>query len=309
LACERPEENARRLTSDAIVHARLWFVLPTREGRYAEEKSRDAKEKSPLAAVPHMDTAVFPMHAGVFFMDAKEFCMDTKSSQQHASNVCMDTANGMQHGKNVRMDTKESCMDTKDGRMDTKDCRMDTKEFSVLQKKLHIPAKSPGTPTDFLRMEGKFLTQDAGVFPQEDSAAPMPGEIRFIHTFFSCILTGKKSKDVFSFGVMHEEKSKDAFFVGKEHPPAILHTSSAFVPKQGAFVRNPASAVDNDDTVRRTAVVGREAGTADIQKLAMCACYGGGVSQDETGRKNILAFDVFLRPGIAGGPIHHRRTA
>jgi hypothetical protein len=50
-------------------------------------------------------------------------------------------------------------------------------------------------------------------------------------------------------------------------------------------VHNPASAVDNDDAVQRTAAAGREAGTAGIQKLVMHACYGAVVSRDETLRE------------------------
>jgi hypothetical protein len=142
--------------------------------------------------------------------------------------------------------------------MDTKDCRMDTKEFSILGKKLRIPAISPGIPTNFLRMDGKSPMRDADVFSQEDSAAPMAGEIRFIHTFFSRITTRKKSKDVFSCGVIHKEKSKDASSVGKVHPSAILHTFSTFMLKQRTSVRNPAGAIDNDDTVQRTTAADRE---------------------------------------------------
>jgi len=57
---------------------------------------------------------------------------------------------------------------------------------------------------------------------------------------------------------MHEGKSRDTFSVGKTHPPAILHTFFVFVLKQRTSVHNPASAVDSDDAVQRTAAVGRE---------------------------------------------------
>jgi len=57
---------------------------------------------------------------------------------------------------------------------------------------------------------------------------------------------------------MHEEKKDVLFSHPDMHPPSIVYTFSAFVPKQGALIRNPASAVDKDDTVQRTAVAGRE---------------------------------------------------
>jgi len=59
---------------------------------------------------------------------------------------------------------------------------------------------------------------------------------------------------------MHEEKKDVAFFHPDMHPPAIRRTFSKFLLKQAAFVRNPASAVVNDDTVQPTAEAGREAG-------------------------------------------------
>ena len=104
------------------------------------------------------------------------------------------------------------------------------------------------------------IVQDAGVLVQDDSAAPVLRETPFVHAFSTGVMHEEKSEDAFSFGVLHEEQSKDASSVGKAHPPAILHTLSALVHKQGTFVRNPSSAVDNDDTVQPTAEAGREAG-------------------------------------------------
>ena len=101
------------------------------------------------------------------------------------------------------------------------------------------------------------IVQDAGVLVQDDSAAPVLRETPFVHAFSTGVMHEEKSEDAFSFGVLHEEQSKDASSVGKAHPPAILHTLSALVPKQGTFVRNPSSAVDNDDTVQPTAAAGR----------------------------------------------------
>ena len=236
-------------------------MLPTRESRSAEEKTKDAEEKTPLAALPRMLTKVFSKAAGVFFKDAKEFCKPAKFLEQPVSNVRRDTANGMQQEKNVRMLAEEFRMHTKDG-------RKLTKEFSNVEKKLCTPGTSPGKPTNFLRKVGKVLRKLADVFSQDDSAAPKLGETWFRLTFFSRNMHEEKSEAVFSFRNMHEEESKDVFSVGKVHPPAILHTFSAFalkqrtsVPKQGTVVRNPAGAVDKDDTMQHSAVAGREAGT------------------------------------------------
>jgi len=161
------------------------------------------------------------------------------------------------------------------------------KEFSKVEKKLRVPGKSPGKLANFLRKVGKVPRKLADVFSQEHSAAPKLGETRFRLAFSSRNISRKKSKDTSSFRNMHEEKSKDTFSVGKKHPPAILHTYSVFVLKRRAFVRNTAGAVDNDDTVQRTAVVGREAGMARHPEIAMPACYGAPVSQNEMRRKNI----------------------
>jgi hypothetical protein len=90
LACDSPEENARRRASDATAYARPWSLLTTREIRYAEAKSVDAKEKSPLSALPIVN-------AGVFFADAKDFFVMEKSFVHHASNVRVDAANRMHH--------------------------------------------------------------------------------------------------------------------------------------------------------------------------------------------------------------------
>jgi hypothetical protein len=92
-------------------------------------------------------------------------------------------------------------------------------------------------------VDEKSLVRDADVLMQDDSVAPVPRKVPFVHAF--------------SLRVMHEEKSEDAFPVGNVHPPAILHTFSAFIPMRRAPVHNPASAVDNDDTVQRTAEAGR----------------------------------------------------
>jgi hypothetical protein len=63
---------------------------------------------------------------------------------------------------------------------------------------------------------------------------------------------------LFSPPDMHEEKKDVVFSLREAHPPSILHTFSAFVLKLRTSVRNPARAVDNDDSVQRTAVAGRE---------------------------------------------------
>jgi len=244
-----------------------------------EEKSEDAKEKSTLAALRHKLTKVFSKAADVFSKDTKEFCRHTKSLGKPTSNVRRHTPNGMQQEKNVRKLAKEFSRDTKD-------CRKLAKEFSKVGKKLRVPAKSPGKLVNFLRKVGKILRKLADVISQEHSAAPRLAENRFMHTFFSRIITGKKSRIVFFFRSMHEGKGKDAFSAGRVHPPSILHTSSAFVPKQGAFVSKPASAVENDDAMQRTAVAGRETGTAGIQQFAMRASYGAVVSPEETPRRN-----------------------
>jgi hypothetical protein len=57
---------------------------------------------------------------------------------------------------------------------------------------------------------------------------------------------------------MHEGKNGDTFSAGMVHPPAILHTFSAFVLKQCASVHKPAGAVDNDDTVQHSTLADRE---------------------------------------------------
>jgi len=225
-------------------------VLSTRESRLAEEKSKDAKEKTPLAALPRKLTKVLPKPAGVFSKIAKEFCKPEKFLGKPTSNVRMDTANGMQHTKNVRMHAREVSKDTKDG-------RMHTKEFFKVERKLRVPTKSPDKLTGFLRKVGKVLRELADVFSQQDSAAPKLSETWFIRTSFSCNISGKKRKDVFSFRNMREEKSKDTFSVGKPHPQAILHAFSAFVMKQRACMHRSVRAVDNDDSVQPTEVADR----------------------------------------------------
>jgi hypothetical protein len=127
---------------------------------------------------------------------------------------------------------------------DADDPGVDAKEFSVDEKKPGVHEKSSGVDEKVSRVDELNLVQDADVLMQDDSVAPVLLETTFLHAF--------------SLGVMHEEKSEDAFFFGQMHPPAIQHTFSAFVLKQRAPVHKPAVAVDNDDAVQRTAAAGRE---------------------------------------------------
>ena len=107
-------------------------------------------------------------------------------------------------------------------------------------------------------------------FPHEDNEASRDIEKNLVHVdSASCESRENPFELLFSPHDMHEEKKDVLFSLPDMHPPAIVHTLSAFVLKQRAPMHNPASAVDNDDTVQRTAVTGKEAGTAGIQNPSM----------------------------------------
>jgi hypothetical protein len=129
---------------------------------------------------------------------------------------------------------------------------------------------------------------------------------------FSCADMHEEQKDVlFSPGDMHEEKHDVFFSLPEVHPSAMLHTFSAFVLKQRAFVlklrtteHNPASAVDNDDAVQHTALAGREVMARIVQQFSIRPCYGAVVSQDATRRKIILTSRPWSGPGCSIDQFH-----
>src|SRR5579863_4129187 len=90
--------------------------------------------------------------------------------------------------------------------------------------------------------------------PHEDNEASRDVEKILMHVDSATrVLRENPFELLFSSGDMHEEKNNVVFSTPEVDPAAMVHTFSAFVLKQRAFVRNPTSAVDKDDTRQRTA--------------------------------------------------------
>jgi hypothetical protein len=159
LACDRPEENARRRASEANAYARLWLVLSIRLMRHAKEEIVDAKEKSPKAAGPIVDTAVLLAHN-------RDFFVDTRVPMQHAEDASVHTPNAVPYAAVVRVHNEGAVLHAQDLVVHAKE------RFVHAGKRVHH-AKGPGVHNEDLRMDKKICVHDNDVFVQDDPAASM----------------------------------------------------------------------------------------------------------------------------------------